>query len=298
MAWGIIIFAVTFAISSASADEVLTTAAQIRSLTAEEAAQKISVCITGVVTVAEPNWWGRFIMQDPSGGVFVNNTDNPHPVPGDVVQVWGVTDPGGYTRDIVLPHWKILGKAPLPRAIPISAEDFISGTQDAQRVEITGIVKAAKISGTRLDLALESGGYTYQALPSYANDLDADSLVGTKVRVRGTVGTGFDPVKKQLTSVAIFIPQKADFIVEQVPGKATVKKAAATDHVLTNAIQILSLSPGRAAKAMPVLITGVVTAVQPSWGGRFFIQDSTCGVFVDSTSEPPPAIGDFVQIDR
>jgi signal transduction histidine kinase len=297
MAWGILIFGMAFAVTNASADDLLTKAAEIRSLTTEQAAQKISVCITGVVTLAEPNWWGRFIMQDPSGGVFVDNTDNPHPVPGDVVQVSGVTDPGGFTRDIVSPHWKILGEAPLPTAIPISAREFMSGTQDAQRVEITGVVKAAKISGTRLDLALESGGYTYQALPSYANALNADSLVGAKVRVRGTVATGYDPMKKQLTSVAIFIPRKADFIVEQVPGKATAQKAAATDRVLTNAIQILSLTPEHAAKAIPVLITGVVTAAQPSWGGRFFIQDKTCGVFVDSTLDPPPAIGDLVQVD-
>ena len=68
--------------STASSGEVLTDAAEVLSLTAERAKQQISISITGVVTAAEPNWDGRFFVQDSSGGVFVNNTNAVQPRSG------------------------------------------------------------------------------------------------------------------------------------------------------------------------------------------------------------------------
>ena len=55
--------------------------------------------------------------------------------------------------------------------------------------------------------------------------------------------------------------------------------------MLTNASAVLSLSVERASAALPVLIRGVVTASEPHWGGRFFIQDSTGGVFVENIGD-------------
>jgi len=77
----------------ASSSGVLTNAADVLSLTAEQAKQEIEVAITGVVTVAEPtpNWKGKFFVQDATGGVFVNNTKKLQPLVGDVVQVRGVS---------------------------------------------------------------------------------------------------------------------------------------------------------------------------------------------------------------
>src|SRR5215469_3899380 len=69
-----LIFWMVFSIFSASAaltNEVQTTAAEIRSLTAEQASRAIPVSITGIVTVAQPGWGGSFFVQDPSGGIFV-----------------------------------------------------------------------------------------------------------------------------------------------------------------------------------------------------------------------------------
>src|SRR5262245_30944319 len=78
------------------ANEIFTNAADILALAPDHAAQKIAVSITGVVTVAEPNWRGRYFVQDASGGVFINNTNSKPPSPGDLVEVTGETMPGGY----------------------------------------------------------------------------------------------------------------------------------------------------------------------------------------------------------
>ncbi len=103
-------FAMTLAHTAAAAD-VLTNAADVLSLTAEQAKQKIKVSVVGVVTVAEstPNWKGKFFVQDATGGVFVNNTKKSQPHVGDVVQVRGESHPGGYAPDITQPEWKNWG---------------------------------------------------------------------------------------------------------------------------------------------------------------------------------------------
>src|SRR6266849_9295737 len=115
---GVLIFAMALAIpgiSGAATNQVLTNVAAIMSLTHEQATQSIRISITGVVTLAEPTWGGLFFVQDSTGGVFVNNT-NTRPAVGDVVQVTGVSHPGGFAPDIYWPKWKKLGTAPLPEA--------------------------------------------------------------------------------------------------------------------------------------------------------------------------------------
>src|SRR5262249_59539634 len=111
---GGLIFAVALAVaqtSIAATDEVLTNAADILALSAAQAARKLPVSITGVVTLCEPTWGGLFFVQDSTAGVFVNNNKDPRPAPGDVVHVSGLSHAGGYAPDIVSPTWKKLGTA-------------------------------------------------------------------------------------------------------------------------------------------------------------------------------------------
>lgn len=65
-------------------------------------------------------------------------------------------------------------------------------------------------------------------------------------------------------------------------------------EVLTNAAQVLSLPVARGGE-QPVKLKGIVTV--SGWGGRFFLQDSTGGVFVDHVSETYPKAGDVVEIN-
>jgi signal transduction histidine kinase len=282
-----------FRASAGVTNGVLTTTAEIRSLTVEQAAKKIPILVTGVVTVAEPTWKGKFFVQDPTGGVFVENTNNSYPVPGDLIQVSGVSNPGGYTPDIVLSHWNKFGKVPLPKAKPVSIVQLTSGAEDGDRVEVYGVVKSAKSEGPRLSLELESGGYRFLAFPPYSTNVSPDFLVGTTVRVTGTAATSYDAHRHFLTA-AIFMPREPevpDFIVD--PFQSTT----ATNNILTTAAEILSLTTEQAAKAIPVSITGVVTVAEPNWGGNFFVQDSTGGAFVNNGVEPQPGLGEVVRVD-
>ena len=66
--------------------------------------------------------------------------------------------------------------------------------------------------------------------------------------------------------------------------------------MLTNASAILALSGEQAAQGIKISIKGVVTAAEPTWGGRFFIQDSSAGVFVENISPFQPNPGDVLAV--
>src|SRR5579859_874801 len=167
----------------------LTNASAVLALSAPDALTGMPVFVTGVVTAAETtkDWNGRFFVQDNSGGVFVDNHDAPQPAPGDLVQVWGVTHPGGYAPVISRPHWKKIGTAPLPVARPVSSERLLSGVEDSQRVEVSGMIRSAMISGDRIGIELASGGDRFRAYFPVSPAVDPGSLVGARVTVRGTV---------------------------------------------------------------------------------------------------------------
>jgi signal transduction histidine kinase len=75
-----------------------------------------------------------------------------------------------------------------------------------------------------------------------------------------------------------------------------VVEAQSANHLLTNAESVISLPPDRAAGSLPVSVKGVVTAADPALKGRFFIQDSTAGVFVDNAHGTRPEPGDVLEI--
>src|SRR5260221_6939206 len=71
--------------------------------------------------------------------------------------------------------------------------------------------------------------------------------------------------------------------------------SAAANEVLTNVAAIMSLTHDQATQSIRISITGVVTLAEPTWGGLFFVQDSTGGVFVNNKS-PRPCVGDLVEV--
>jgi hypothetical protein len=72
VAWFVTIFT-AFPSTQAAETETLTSAAQVRALPAAVAESKIPAKIRGVVTAAEPDWKGKFVIQDDSAGIFVQN---------------------------------------------------------------------------------------------------------------------------------------------------------------------------------------------------------------------------------
>jgi signal transduction histidine kinase len=268
------------------AGEVLTNASDILALSATKAASGMAVSIKGVVTAAETNWNGRFFVQDPSGGVFVENKKTLQPVPGDVVEVSGITRAGGYAPCITKPNWKKLGAAPLPEARPVTIEQLMSGTEDSQRVEISGVVRTAWLSGSRLGIEVASGGYRLRAFLPIPPNLNEESLVGAKVTLKGTVAAAFNAPLRHIVTVTLFIPQLADLIVDK-PAPANPFGEPLTP--LNGIAQYRhNRSPGN-----QVHVKGIVTYQRK--GEALFLQDATGGLQIKTQMTNSLAPGDVVE---
>ena len=288
----ILIFSIASAIpatSAAATNSVLTTAAEVLSLTRSQATRRISVSVTGVVTVAEPNWAGRFFVQDSTGGVFVNNTHQPQPMLGDLVQVKGVSDPGSYAPDIAAPHWKKLGTAPLPKAKPVSIDQLMSGAEDGMRIEVSAVVRSAQPSqvvSTRMKLELASGGYRFRAFPPLSININPDSLVGATVRLRGTAAASFNAPLRDIRTVVMFVPRKSDLIVEQLPSTAILQELFTPLNAIAQYRRNSSVEP-------KVRVKGVVTYQR--LGEDIFLHDETGGLRVECRETNTFAPGQVVE---
>ncbi|HEX8309811.1 MAG TPA: hypothetical protein VF614_00745, partial [Chthoniobacteraceae bacterium] len=93
--------------------------AEIRQLSPEEAAEGRPVRVRGVVTYHEPAWYLSFV-QDASGGIYIANISAKLRA-GELVEITGVTGPGGGAGRIITglnntaPSVRVLGTAPFPR---------------------------------------------------------------------------------------------------------------------------------------------------------------------------------------
>ncbi|HSU52453.1 MAG TPA: histidine kinase [Candidatus Dormibacteraeota bacterium] len=266
--------------------EILTNAAQILSLSAARAQEHLPVHLRGIVTAAEAGWADKFFIQDETSGVFVGRGSDLRPEPGDIVEVTGITVRGSYAPTIGTPKCVKLGTAPLPEPRKVAIEQIMSGIEDGQRVEIAGIVRAVTPGKTNTDLEIASGGYRLHAFPKTPTDLDPLTLVGARVRVRGTVAASFNATLRHLLSVVLFVPLRSDLVIEQMETRDPFQEPLSP---LTGIAQYRrDMLPGTRMH-----VKGVLTLQRA--GEDVFLEDSTGGLHVRSRQTDAFAIGDTVE---
>lgn len=266
--------------------EVLTNASDILALSSARAADAIGISVTGVVTAAEPGWAGRFFVQDASGGVFVNNVGGLGPAPGDVVVVSGVSMPGGYAPCIDKPHWKKLGTSELPEPKIPTIEQFMEGTADSQRIEMSGVVRSAFTNINRLGVELVTAAYRYDAYSPIPGNVDPKTLVGARVRVRGTAAVAFNRDLRHFQMIVIYAPFVSDFIVEE---------PAATNSFEEPLTPLNGIAQYRhdSSPSRRIHVKGIVTYQRP--GEDLFLRDNTGGLQVMSPQTNRFAVGDTIE---
>jgi len=271
---------------AATPPEPLTTAAAVLSLTGDQAAQRLPVAVTGIVTAAEPDWTGQFFVQDDTGGVFVENLGRPGPAPGDVVTIAGVSHPGAFAPIVSAPVWRKTGTAPLPAAKPVLIENLESGIEDGLRVEVAGVVRAVRIEGPRLNVDLAVGGYRLQVCAKVPAVGSPASLVAARVRVRGTAATHYNAALRHLTSVAVYVPSMEDF---------TVLEAETANPFEQSVIPLNSVAQYRrdGGSARRVHVRGAITQQRP--GEDLFLQDSSGGIRIETAQLDHFALGEQVE---
>lgn len=281
-----VFFAGTFHVFAALTDEILTNAADVISLPAEKAAHSLKVVVTGVVTASDPVLNGRFFVQDATSGVFVDNANGPHLAPGELVTVTGITYPGAYAPTITAPHVQAVGWRPLPTARSVSVEQLMSGTEDSQRIEISGIVRDARMEGSRLAIDLAAGGYRFRAFVTVPDGYSFEKLVGSQVRIRGTAAEAHNRSLRQLILVEVYIPVLADLMIQQTEPVDPFDKPV---------IALNNLAQYRAGNSLGqrVHVSGVVTLQKP--GESLFLQDKNGGLQIQSRQPTICAPGELVE---
>lgn len=266
---------------------ILTTAAEIRALPTSVAREKFRAVIRGVVTAAEPDWSGRFIMQDATEGIFVQNLGSQQPKVGDLVEVDGWTGPGWFAPVVQSTGWKKLGTAPLPPAKQVSIERLMTGVETSQRVEVTGLVRSVTyVASQKTMLEMSVGGYRVRVFPRLPPDVNPRSLVAAKVRVRGTATSAFNYARRQLTAVNIMVPLQDEFTVVEPE-----QHAPFTSPFL--AIDDLAKFRTTANLGERLHVRGVLTFQRP--GLDLFLQDETGGLRLESRSPVVLPVGKLVE---
>ena len=253
--------------------KVLTTAAEVRALSSSVADSKRNATIRGVVTAAESDWSGKFVIQDETAGIFVQNV-GAQPEIGDFIEVSGQTGAGWFAPVIQSTGWKKLGTAPLPPAKEVSIERLMAGIEASQRVEITGLVRSVTyVASQKTMVEVSIGGYRVRVFPKLPSRLSPRSLVAARVRVRGTVGTSFNAARRQLTAVNLYVPTEEDFVIEALEAHPPFDQPVL-------AIDDLAKFRTSANLGERIHVRGVVTCQRP--GLDLFIQDETGGLHLES----------------
>src|SRR5450759_5910614 len=245
---------------------LLTTVAQVRALTLEQARQKYPIHLQGVITYRAPEYQVTFF-QDNTAGIFVwiEQPDLQIAV-GSLVEVDGNTTPGDFAPSIEHARIRVLGRAALPAPGRKSLQDLLTGQEDSQWIEIHGIVHSVALEDSlppdmrkgppQLVLGIASGNNPLKVrVRDFRHDRDYHYLVDSLVTVRGACGTLFND-RRQLVGVQVFTPS-----VDQV----TVDRASPADPYALPVLPVNSLMQFTPAhvSGRRMRVQGVVTWRDP-----------------------------------
>ena len=277
------------ALSSISGQQLpLTTVAQIRQLSPQQAEQGQSVSISGVVTYYDGPGHSLFV-DDGTGAIFVYDPPLTGMRQGDLVEVTGKTTQS-YLADIVHSRVKVLGHHPLPKPKSVVFTQLISGAVDCNYVTLTGVIRSASMqpSGEEPFLMLEmltDGGYVTVHV-EHAQGLNPESLLDAKVEVTGVSGGLFDG-KYQIKGARLYLDSQKDLRILNLPSTAPqTLPLMPMDHIL-GAYNVEE-------KSHRVRVRGSVTLYEP--GEQLVIEDQGMAMLVHTHQNDRLNLGDIVDV--
>jgi PAS domain S-box-containing protein len=267
--------------------EELQTAEQIRQLTGEQAAGHHPVKLRGVVTFFDGAIFMQFI-QDGTAGIYLQQTNNLPPLlPGQLVEVEGMTSAGEFAPIVTPLRVMILGNGTFPQPQPVSFEQLTSGEEDSQFVEIQGIVRAVSIDPQTKYYSIEiaSGGGRFTALmaeiPAGLRTVLADSTV----KIRGVCASHFNS-QRQLFDVRLLVPKPDDLTIES---PAPENPFALPTRPIE---QLLQFTP-HGSYGHRVKVRGTVIYRRDN---VLYIQDGLEGLYVETMQAGSLLVGEIVEV--
>ena len=263
-------------------------ASEIRRLGHEEAAKAQGVELQGVVTMANAR---SMVLQDDSGGVYIHyqcEATADCPKPGDLWKVEGITGAGDFSPVVFAQRASFLGRSVLPAPVRPTWEQLVSGSLDAEQVEVEGVVVDA--SDAEVKLLTRDGQVTvisdaiYPLPAVFSSPAERAALDGSVVRMRGVYASSWDATIGRVHP-AQFELGNAMMSVEEFPPEdlfsAPAKKAAEL---------LLFTSQSNALKR--VVIRGQLLQAKPP---LFLHSDGSVGIRIISRDNPALVPGDMVE---
>jgi len=263
----------------------LTTAEQIRELTADQANRGYPVHLRAVVTYIDLAV-GDFFAQDSTAGIYVNETNlSLHFRPGDLLEIEGVTEEPDFAPQIGKARYRVLGQAPLPQPRPVHMGDLISTREDSQWVQIEGIVQNVESAGDVVKLDVVSEGRRLLVNIMEPAGLDKDHLIDAKVSVAGVCASFYNR-NNQLVGVWLAVPTARQISLDELP---LPDPFAAPVRPISS----LMAFTARNTSEHRVRVQGTVTLQRPK---GVFIQNGRQGLIVLSLPDTPLHPGDRVDV--
>jgi len=267
--------------------------ATIRAMPAAEVARAAPAAIRGVVTfLAEEHMPKRaVIVQDDSGGIWVSLERIPT-LPagldrGSEVEIFGLTDRGGFAPNLIASSLRIVGRRDLPAAERTSDERFFSGADTCRRIETDGILQGYRDKGKQWRLIMERSGRRFlAAVPKAMLEGDPAMLVDATLRITGVATSRFN-TRGEFVSPRVYVQHADGLAVVAPPPNA----AFAAPLVPLDAIAQFRPEPTGGHR---IRTEGVVTYVRP---GEFIcLQEGPVGISVHAPQAVGIAVGDRVQV--
>ena len=269
--------------SAATAPPPITTAAEVKALTAEMAKQERPVTIRGVVTAILADYLHGAVVQDATKGIFISLQNIPDPKPlqlGEYYQIEGVTDPGSFAPIVVARRITHLGAGSWPQPLHATWEQLINGSLDTQYAEVDGVVTA--IRSHQIEMLTQGGKISLEL-----DDLQPEDLAGCEnalVQIRGCAFAFFNLQTHELDASSLRILGGAIEVLQPAP------------HDLFDASQksmgeLLLYDP----KAAPFRRLKVNGQVIYGRAGNYYLTDGTNGMRVTTRNSDLLAVGDLVE---
>jgi signal transduction histidine kinase len=276
-----------------SPEMLLTNAGQVRETAPAETAKALPVLLSGVVIDKADPGQQAVILVDGNTGIYVAPKNNARMFEsyrrGDFLQIHGVTDPGQFAPIVIADTVKKLGTARIPEAQPVTYQQLITGSLDAQWVEISGVVRQCYQANPRSELqtiivAADGGLLPVGVVMGSGQAIQVDS----EVRLRAVSLYLFDQ-KRQAVTPVLHVPQGEPVVVEKGAPQDPF------DTPLRSTASLLMFSPKNIfSYAHRVHVRGIVTCCQP--GAFVWIRDGNMGLCIQTSQPEPLQPGDEIEV--
>lgn len=284
-----------FSVSLAASEESeLTSAAEVRALSDDEAAKARPVRLRGFVPFVYPP--GRTLfLHDGTSGVFVEQPPRGEliwPVVGDRIEVRGVTGEGMFAPVVLgvnggAPGIEILGHGDLPEPRRVGPDELERPDLDCEWMEVEAHVKEVLMNSRQVILECQAGGCEFHVM--IEGQLPPESvpwdLAGKRVRIRGVAATIFN-ASRQMTRRFMRVNSLADVEPLDPPHRYAEPTLVRADELF----RFTGAGPDKLVR-----VRGTVTLAIP--GSGLFLRTDGGGLWVQTPQSVDVMPGSLVEAD-